>query len=440
MISSLRQRYNAAFTEARYTAFMAELNKSMYWPVDFRVAESPLFLDADTTQALVAASDDIVGQLARPAFRAHAKTAIPAGLEVPKETEWPHFLAVDFALCRDTSGQVLPQLIELQGFPTVACWQALLAAAYKRHFPEIPADFTPYFGGARPSPFAKATDDRPDALSGAANEAKVVSANSSQPVQRPGSTYEEQEAHYLADLRRAILGDCLPENVVLLEITPDQQKTRIDFACTHAMLGIKPLCVTKVLKRGKQLFYGSGGREVRIERIFNRVIFDELLRKNPPMRFSFFEDLDVQWAGHPNWYFRISKHTLPYLRSPYVPDCRFVSELGGNLPADLENYVLKPLYSFAGLGVDIAPTREKLAAVEKPGEWLLQRKVAYAPLMETPDGPAKAEVRLIYAGDGEGMPTLVNQLVRLTKGAMHGVDFNKGRTWVGASAGFHAPL
>jgi len=397
MISSLRQRYNAAFTEARYTAFTKELNQAVYWPVDFRVAESPLFLDETTTRALVRASDDIIGQLAQPAFRTHAQTAIPQGLTVPNETEWPHFLAVDFALCHDASGRVLPQLIELQGFPTVACWQALLTGTYQKHFPEIPAEFTPYFGGL-------------------------------------------DEESYLADLRHAMVGDCLPENTVLLEITPDQQKTRVDFACTHAFLGIKPLCVTKVLKRGRQLFYGSGGREVRIERIFNRVIFDELLRKNPAMKFSFFDDLDVQWGGHPNWYFRISKHTLPYLKSPFVPDCRFVSELGGNIPADLENYVCKPLYSFAGLGVDIAPTREKIAAIEKPAEWLLQRKVTYAPVMETPDGPAKAEIRLIYAGDGTGMPKLVNQLVRLTKGAMHGVDFNKGRTWVGASAGFHAPL
>jgi hypothetical protein len=397
MILAIRQRYNAAFTEARYAAFTAELNKAVYWPVDFRVAESPLFFDEATTRALIRASDDITGQLAKQAFRAHAKTAIPTGLEVPKETEWPHFLAVDFALCRDPSGQVLPQLIELQGFPTVACWQALLTRTYRSHFPEIPTEFTPYFGGL-------------------------------------------DEEGYLNDLRHAMTGDRLPENTVLLEITPDQQKTRVDFACTHAFLGIKPLCVTKVLKRGRQLFYGSGGREVRIDRIFNRVIFDELLRKNPPMKFSFFDDLDVQWAGHPNWYFRISKHTLPYLKGPFVPDCRFVSQLGGNIPADLENYVLKPLYSFAGLGVDIAPTREKIAAVEKPAEWLLQRKVDYAPVMETPDGPAKAEVRLIYAGDGTGMPKLVNQLVRLTKGAMHGVDFNKGRTWVGASAGFHAPV
>lgn len=422
MIPALRQRYNAAFTEARYAAFTTDLNKAMYWPVDFRVAESPLFLDEATTRTLIRAADDIVGQLARPAFRQHAKTAIPRGdsatgpepvegprsLEVPGETPFPHFLAVDFALCHDASGHILPQLIELQGFPTVACWQALLASAYKKHFPEIPADLTPYFGGL-------------------------------------------DEETYLNDLRHALTGDCLPENTVLLEITPDQQKTRIDFACTHAMLGIKPLCVTKVLKRGRQLFYGSGGREVRIERIFNRVIFDELLRKNPPMKFSFFDDLDVQWAGHPNWYFRISKHTLPYLKSPYVPDCHFLGAFSGTvgaalrrdllpLPADLENYVLKPLYSFAGLGVDITPTREKIAAVEKPAEWLLQRKVAYAPVMETPDGPAKAEIRLIFAGDGTGMPKLLNQLVRLTKGAMHGVDFNKGRTWVGASCAFHPPV
>lgn len=395
MIPELRQRYNAAFTEARYEAFLKELNTAVYWPVDFRVAESPLFLDEPTTRALVRAADDIVRQLATPAFRTHAKSAIPAGLEVPRETSWPHFLAVDFALCRDANGAVVPQLIELQGFPTVACWQALLTQTFQKHFPEIPANFTPYFGGL------------------------------------------DQE-RYLADYRSYIVGDRAPENTVLLEITPEQQKTRVDFACTHAFLGIKPLCVTKVIKRGRQLFYPSGGREVPIHRIFNRVIFDELLRKKPPMKFSFFDDLDVEWAGHPNWYFRISKHTLPFLKSPYAPDCRFVSELGANIPADLEHYVLKPLYSFAGLGVDIAPTREKIAAVEKPHEWLLQRKVTYAPIMETPDGPAKAEVRLIFAGDGAGMPRLVNQLVRLTKGAMHGVDFNKGRTWVGASAGFHA--
>jgi hypothetical protein len=435
VIPALRQRYNAAFTEARYAALMAELNTAAYWPVDFRVAESPLFLDEPTTRELVRASADIVGQLATPAFRHHAQTAIPAGIAVPNETPGPHFLAVDFALCHDAAGRVQPQLIELQGFPTVACWQALLARTYQKHFPEIPADYTPYFsaGGARP----------PGGLLGA--------APSNQPARRSGSTCEIQEEAYLDTLRRAILGDCRPENVVLLEIEPDQQKTRVDFACTHAMLGIKPLCVTKVIKHGNRLFYHSGGREVPIHRIFNRVIFDELFRKQPVLQFRFRDELDVQWAGHPNWYFRISKHTLPFLKSPYVPPCHFVSGLRTTPRGELveptsgelvepENYVCKPLYSFAGLGVDIAPTREKIAAIANPEEWLLQRKVTYAPVMDTPDGPAKAEVRLIYAGDGTGMPQLVNLLVRLTKGAMHGVDFNKGRTWVGGSTGFHPAL
>jgi hypothetical protein len=394
MIPALRQQYNAAFSEAGYAAFLQDLNTAMAWPVDFRVAESPLFFDAATAASLVRAADDIVRQLGTPEFRRHAATAIPAGLAVPAETPWPHFLAVDFALCHDASGRVLPQLIELQGFPTVACWQVLLARAYRKHFPAVPAEFTPYFGGL-------------------------------------------DEAGYLAALRTAMVGGCDPAETVLLEITPEQQKTRIDFACTRALLGVRPVCVTQVRKRGRQLFHVVDGREVPIRRIFNRVIFDELLRKHPPMQFGFADDLDVEWAGHPNWYFRISKHTLPFLRSPYGPDCRFVSELRSDIPADLGNYVLKPLYSFAGLGVDIAPTREKIAAIEQPTEWLLQRKVAYAPVLETPDGPAKAEVRLIFAGDGTGMPRLLNNLVRLTKGAMHGVDFNKGRTWVGASAGFH---
>ena len=392
MIPALRQHFNAAFTEARYAALLAELNTAVYWPVDFRVAETPLFLDAETARRLAQAARDIVTQLATPEFRKHAASAIPEGLTVPAETRFPHFLCIDFALCEDGFGRVEPQLIELQAFPTVACFQVLLTRAYPRHF-EIPANFTSYFGGL-------------------------------------------DETSYLTLLRRAIVGGCDPRETVLLEITPDQQKTRVDFAATDKLLGIRPVDVSAVRKRGKQLFYDRDGVETPIKRIYNRVIFDELLRKKPAMDFSFFDELNVQWAGHPNWYFRISKHTLPFLKGGCIPYCRLVSELGAP-PADLENFVLKPLYSFAGLGVDITPTREKIAALPNPREWILQRKVAYAPLLATPDGPAKAEVRLILAGDGTDWPRLMNKLVRLSKGAMHGVDFNTGRTWVGASAGFH---
>jgi hypothetical protein len=392
MIPAIRQRYNAAFSEQRYAAFLADLDSAVYWPTDYRVAETPLFLDGETAQRLAQACADIVAQLATPAFRAHAATAVPKDLLVPAETPFPHFLCIDFALCDDGAGRVEPKLIELQGFPTVAFFQALLTRTYPKHF-ECPTGFTSYFGA-----------------------------------------YDE--AGYFAVLRRAIVGDADPKETVLLEITPDQQKTRIDFAATDQAIGVRPVDVSAVRKRGKKLFYDRDGVETPITRIYNRVIFDELLRKKPAMQFSFFEDLDVQWAGHPNWYFRISKHTLPFLQGPSIPPCHFVSDLR-EIPPDLENYVLKPLYSFAGLGVDITPTREKIASVPNPAEWLLQRKVAYAPLLATPDGPAKAEVRLILAGDGTSWPKLLNKLVRLSKGAMHGVDFNKGRSWVGSSAGFH---
>jgi hypothetical protein len=391
MIPELRKRYNAAFTEERYAAFLGELEKAHRWGPDFRVSETPLFLDAEAAAALARAAAGIVAQLATPEFRAHAAGAVPAGLSVPAETPFPHFLCIDFALATDAAGRVIPQLIELQGFPTVACFQTLLSRSYARHFPAIPADFTSYFGGL-------------------------------------------DEKSYLAALRTSIIGKCDPAETVLLEIAPAEQKTRIDFAATEDLLGVRPVCVTEVRKRGKRLYHDVGGREVPIRRIYNRVIFDELLRKKPTMQFGFSDDLDVEWAGHPNWYFRISKHTLPFLRGEFVPPCHFVSGLR-ELPADLGSYVLKPLYSFAGLGVDLAPTPGKISALARPDEWLLQRKVEYSPLLETPDGPSKAEVRLILAGDGTGWPRLLNNLVRLTKGAMHGVDYNKGRMWVGASVG-----
>ena len=138
-----------------------------------------------------------------------------------------------------------------------------------------------------------------------------------------------------------------------------------------------PVCLTKIKKRGKQLFYERDGKKVRIERIYNRVIFDELLRR-PELKlpFSFQDELDGVWVGHPNWYFRISKHSLPFLKTEFTSPAFFADEFPPN--ESLDDYVLKPLYSFAGLGVDMEPTKEKLAALQKPGEWILQKKVTYA--------------------------------------------------------------
>ena len=243
---------------------------------------------------------------------------------------------------------------------------------------------------------------------------------------------------YIELLRRTIVADSDPGNVVLLEIEPEKQKTRVDFAATQTLLGIRPVCVTKIKKRGRQLFYDRDGREVQIERIYNRVIFDELIRKpelNLPFQFQ--NDLDVKWVGHPNWYFRISKHSLPFLKTEQTSPAFFADEF----PAGerIDSYVLKPLYSFAGLGVDLEPTREKLSALKNPHEWILQKKIQYAEFVPTVDGQkSKAEIRMMFVWpDDDRDPVLVNNLVRMSQGKMMGVDFNVDKTWVGASIALH---
>ncbi len=242
---------------------------------------------------------------------------------------------------------------------------------------------------------------------------------------------------YIKLLRRTIVADADPENVILLEIEPEKQKTRIDFACTETLLGIRPVCLTKIKKRGRQLFYQRDGCEVRVERIYNRVIFDELLRRPElGIGFDFHDDLDVTWVGHPNWYFRISKHSLPFLKTEHTSPAFFADEF----PVDekIDNYVLKPLYSFAGLGVDMEPSREKLLALQNPHEWILQKKVDYAAFVPTADGPySKAEIRMMFIWPEDGEPALVNNLVRMSQGKMMGVDFNKDKTWVGSSIALH---
>nr|MBP9212048.1 hypothetical protein [Bacteroidota bacterium] len=299
MIPEIRERINAEFTDARFQEFLKELNTTFRYPTDFRSAETPIFLSRDLAAQLVIGAEELVAQLQTPEFAQHASTAIPPGLTVPNETPHPVFLQVDFGICRSEDGSFVPQLIELQGFPSLYGFQAFLNDTTRKHY-SIPPTFAAAFNG-----------------------------------------YVRES--YTNLLKEVIIGDEDPANVVLLEIEPEKQKTRIDFAVTEAMLGIRTVCLTKVKRRGKELFYDRDGVETPIRRIYNRVIFDELQRKGVKAELDFTQELNVHWVGHPNWYFRISKHTLPFLKSRYVPECRFVSDLSV-YPADLSGYVLKPLY------------------------------------------------------------------------------------------------
>ena len=396
MIPALRRRYNDAFTNEAYLAMLSWLGGQYNHDPKFHVAETPIFIPNPVRDHLLRACDDVIDVICQPDFAARSRAAIPPGEAVPGQNERPLFLQFDFGLCRAEDGSVVPQLIEAQGFPSLYFFQYLLDQSYRRFFP-IPEDFTCRFGG-------------------------------------------RSAAEYLDLLRRAILGTHAPEDVILLEVDPTGQTTRIDFVVCCQELGIAEVCISDVELVDGRLFYERNGERRRVRRIFNRVIFDELnARPDLKRTFNMIEEADVEWAGHPNWFFLLSKYTLPFIDSPYVPDTRFLHEVD-ELPADLEQYVLKPLYSFAGAGVDLHPTPEKIAAVTKPEHFILQRKVTYAPLIETPDEPARAEVRMMFVWpDGEPRPLLLNNLVRLSKGEMIGVRYNKGKSWVGGSLGYFAP-
>ncbi len=393
MHPEMRARFNADFTEKRYEEMLRMANETERWPVDFRIAESPIFLTDEFAKEVASAAEEIVAQVQTPEFAQHAASAIPPGLEVRDETPHPIFFQVDFAIC-EQNGKLTPRLIELQGFPSLYGFQIFLLRCMRNAYPALPADWHSFFNGF-------------------------------------------DERSYTELLRRVILADAQPENVVLLEIEPEKQNTRIDFACTETLLGVAPVSLTDVTRRGNELFYEREGREVRIERIYNRVIFDELLRRpDLSFGFSFQHEVDVTWVGHPNWYFRISKHSLPYLKTEHTSRAFFADEF----PAGeaLKDFVLKPLYSFAGLGVDLEPTQQKLEALPDPRAWILQEKVNYAACIPTVAGShSKAEIRMMFIWPEDGEPTLVNNLVRMSQGAMMGVKFNKNKTWVGSSIALH---
>ena len=394
MDPKLRAAFNAEFTPEKYAALVCCVNETERWPADFRISETPIFLTREFTDEVTRAANEIIALTRSPEFAKHAASAVPKALEVPNESGHPNFHVVDFAICAEAD-RLVPRLIELQAFPSLFGFQLLLLGCIRKAYRVIPRQWTSSFGGIK--------DDA-----------------------------------YLDLLRRTVIAKSDPENVILLDIEPEKQKTRVDFAATEKLLGIRSVCVTKIRKRGRQLFYERDGREVRIERIYNRVIFDELIRRpDLNLSFRFQDDLDVTWVGHPNWYFRISKHSLPFLKTEHTSPTFFVDEFPAG--ENLDGYVLKPLYSFAGHGVDMEPTPERIGALENPHEWILQQKVDYAAFVPTVEGKkSKAEIRMMFVWpENEHDPTLVNNLVRMSQGKMMGVDFNIDKTWVGASIALH---
>jgi hypothetical protein len=372
VIRELRQRFNSSFTRGKYARFLRLLDEGCGTHVAFRNSETPIFLPRPLFDRMARDGAELIRQLMTPEYLARSEETVPAEYRVPNENARPLFIQVDFGLTADLE----PKLVEIQAFPSLYAYQPFLQRTY--------CD-------------AYELDVAPD-------------------------------ADFTSRFRSAVLGDHAPENVVLLEIDPQHQKTLPDFLLTEKTLGIKTVCITHVEKRGRRLFYDG----IPIERIYNRVIVDELVRKKIVTPFDYRDDLDVEWAGHPNWYFRISKFSIPFLKHPSVPRTRFVNE---GVPDDLDNWVLKPLYSFAGLGVVIGPTPEDIGHITDRSQFILQERVDFAPLIDTPYGPTKAEIRMMYIWLADELRA-VTTIIRMGRGKMMGVDHNREMEWVGASAAF----
>ncbi len=375
MIPDLRSDFNARFTAEKYQRFLGALDQGCGTHVKFRNCETPLFLPRALFDRMAQAGVELIQQLMTPEYLARSVQTIPAEFNVPNETARPLFIQVDFGL---TSG-FEPKLVEMQAFPSLYAYQPFLQQTYKDSY-DLDLALDPPF------------DYR---------------------------------------LRAAILGRHDPENVALLELDPQNQKTLPDFLLTEKLTGIRTVDIRNIEKRGRKLY--CDGRP--IERIYNRVIVDEMVRRNIKLPFDYRDDLDVEWAGHPNWYFRISKFSIPFLKHPTVPRTHFLND--GDPPRDLRNWVLKPLYSFAGMGVVIAPSWEEIASIEDPSQYILQERIDFAPVVDTPQGATKAEIRMMYIWpDDAPSPQAVTTIVRMGRGKMMGVDHNRDMEWVGASAAF----
>src|SRR5271170_2158539 len=396
MILSLRRQFNANFSSDKYQAFLRRIDDLSGTRVQFRLSETPCFFPKSLLERMAEDGKELIRQLVEsPEYRTRSNASIPAEFLVPNEPAHPMFVQVDFGLVRDAGGELQPKLVELQAFPSLYAYQVTLARSYVDVY-----GLDRFEGGERLQFFL-----------GGLN----------------ATSYPEL-------LRRAIVGTHDPENVVLMEIHPQEQKTLPDFLLTEKMLGIETVDIEAITKQGSQLYYERYGARVPIRRIYNRAIVDELQRKQVKLAFDWRDDLDVEWAGHPNWYFRISKFSIPYLRHESVPKTWFLDKLH-EIPADLENYALKPLYSFAGLGVVIAPKKEDIAAIpaDKRPYYILQERMHFEPLIETPFGLTKVEVRVMYIWLDELTPVLT--IIRMGRGLMMGVDHNRNMEWVGASAG-----
>jgi hypothetical protein len=390
-----RNLYNSTFAESRYSQFIQDMQRDAGIEIPFRVAETPCFFDSRFKNKLLQAGNAIIDMLLENPLMEAGISAVPPHQRVPNADTRPLFICLDFALVAgDNTAEPDLQLIELQGFASLYMFQYWLANKYREHF-NIPKGMSHVFA--------------------------------------------MEESEYIPLIRNSLLNGHDPAAVVMMDLAPLRQKTAVDFILTRRYTGIEPVCISEIISEGDKLYYLRNGSKTRIRRIYNRVIPDELMQRRELINsWEPVQGGDVEWAGHPDWFYRISKYMLPWLRSPHVPETHFLSEFDA-WPENLESWVLKPLYSFSGKGVNFHPTNSDLEAIppEQRSHYILQRKVEYLPGISTPEGGVKAELRLMYLWpDAWEKPRPLINLMRLSRGEMIGVSHQQEGGWIGGSVGF----
>jgi hypothetical protein len=398
MIPATRAAFNAQFTVEAYQQYLSFLNAPFKNSIPFRIAETPVFVDQNFKRQLLDAGDYICQFITDPNFSEKTIHAIPNGMHIPGEKAFPACIVIDFAIAEGPGGTIQPQLIELQGFPSLFAFELLQAQALALAY-DMPKGFSPFLNGYN-------------------------------------------ETSYLEFLKTMVLGD-QGAHTILLEIKPFEQKTRLDLLLTEAWLNVPIVCLSEIYLKGKILFYQKNDIEYKIERIYNRVVYDELMQQAPNFvaQFKLLEQAEnIDWVNHPHHFFRISKYILPLLKHHAIPEAHLLSDWKKNqaiLGLDLSAYICKPLFSFAGQGVMLDPTITSLNAINDPESWVLQKKVSYANAIETPSGPSKAEIRLFYFWDQQlNRYVATNNLTRISKGPMIGVSYNNTDTWIGGSISY----
>lgn len=394
MIPLYRKQFNAEFSETKYQEYLNYINELYPNSIDFRIAETPLFLSSVFKKQLLEVGEYVCSQIVAADFISKTEKSLQNTRSTPNEKGLPECIVMDFAIAHNDQNEIVPALIELQGFPSLFAFEVLLDEALRNTY-TIPENVTPYLNG-----------------------------------------YTKKK--YLRHLSTIIKGE-QGEHTVLLELLPNQQKTRIDFYCTQHYLNIPIVCITEIFKKGNALYYQREEIDIKIDRIYNRIVAEEL--KNQPEEIKgkaavLYSEIDVSWVTHPNHFFRISKYLLPFLYHDWIPKTQFVDQIK-SIPNNLEKYILKPLFSFAGQGVIIDVQSSDFGSITDPANWIMQEKANYAPCIETPDGFAKAEIRLFYFWDKPTQKYIATlNLCRLSKGKMIGVNYNQTATWVGGSLAY----